>query len=73
MQALVKTAGGAGHLELREVPVPQVVPDEVLIRVRNGSSLRSSAAQFVQHSSSLTSCRSMSGSVVLTSRAAVRL
>ena len=34
MQAVVKTARGAGHLELREVPVPQMAPDEVLIRVR---------------------------------------
>lgn len=34
MQALVKTARGPGHLELRTVSVPQVAPDEVLIRVR---------------------------------------
>lgn len=34
MIALVKTAHGPGHLKLREVPVPQIVPDEVLIRVR---------------------------------------
>jgi len=34
MQALVKTASGPGHLELREVPVPQIAPGEVLIRVR---------------------------------------
>ena len=34
MQALVKTMQGVGHLELRQVPVPQPAPDEVLIRVR---------------------------------------
>ena len=34
MQALVKTMQGAGHLELRQVPVPQLAPDQVLIRVR---------------------------------------
>lgn len=34
MQALVKTARGPGHLELQEVPVPQIAPDEVLIWVR---------------------------------------
>lgn len=34
MEALVKTASGPGHLELREVPVPQIAPDEVLVRVR---------------------------------------
>ncbi len=34
MQALVKTARGPRHLELRTVSVPQVAPDEVLIRVR---------------------------------------
>lgn len=33
-RVLVKTARGPGHLELREVPVPQIAPDEVLIRVR---------------------------------------
>ncbi len=33
MKALVKTARGPGHMELRQVPVPQVAPDEVLIRV----------------------------------------
>jgi L-iditol 2-dehydrogenase len=44
MRALVKTARGPGHLELQEVPVPQIAPDEVLIRVRAcgicGSDLR---------------------------------
>jgi threonine dehydrogenase-like Zn-dependent dehydrogenase len=34
MQALVKTARGPGFLELRQVAVPQVSPDGVLIRVR---------------------------------------
>ena len=34
MIALVKTAHGPGHLELRNVPIPQIKPDEVLIRVR---------------------------------------
>jgi len=34
MQALVKTARGPGHLELQGVPVPQIAPDEALIRVR---------------------------------------
>ncbi len=34
MQALVKTERGVGHLELMEVPVPQIAADEVLIRVR---------------------------------------
>ncbi len=34
MQALVKTVDGPGHLELRDVPVPQIAPDEVLVRVR---------------------------------------
>ena len=34
MQALVKTEHGVGHLELRQIPVPQLAPDEVLIRVR---------------------------------------
>jgi len=34
MQALVKTARGPRHLELRTVSVPQVAPDEVLMRVR---------------------------------------
>lgn len=33
MQALVKTAHGRGNLELRDVPTPQIAPDEVLIRV----------------------------------------
>lgn len=33
MQALVKTRRGPGHLELRQVAIPQVAPDEVLIRV----------------------------------------
>jgi L-iditol 2-dehydrogenase len=34
MQALVKRARGPGNLELLEVAVPQIAPDEVLIRVR---------------------------------------
>lgn len=34
MQALVKTASGPGNLELREMPVPHIERDEVLIRVR---------------------------------------
>jgi L-iditol 2-dehydrogenase len=34
MRALVKTAQGAGNLELREVPTPQIGTDEVLIRVK---------------------------------------
>ena len=33
MQALQKTAPGVGHLELREVPVPDIGPDEVLMKV----------------------------------------
>jgi L-iditol 2-dehydrogenase len=34
MQALVKTKHGPGNLELRNVPEPEINPDEVLIRVR---------------------------------------
>lgn len=34
MLALVKTDCGPGHMELREVPVPQIKPDEVLIQVK---------------------------------------
>ncbi len=34
MQALLKTAKGVGHLELREVPEPQPRPDQVLIEVK---------------------------------------
>lgn len=34
MRALVKTAKGLGHLELRDVPRPQMAADEVLVRVR---------------------------------------
>jgi L-iditol 2-dehydrogenase len=34
MKALVKTNHGPGNLELRDVPIPQIKPDEVLIRVR---------------------------------------
>ncbi len=34
MRALVKTDQGIGNLELREVPVPQINADEVLIRVK---------------------------------------
>ena len=33
MQALRKTAEGPGHVELREVPVPDIGPDEVLMKV----------------------------------------
>lgn len=34
MRALVKTASGPGHLELRDMPKPHIAPDGVLIRVR---------------------------------------
>lgn len=34
MLALVKTAKGVGNLELRDVPEPQIAPDEVLIEVK---------------------------------------
>ena len=34
MKALVKTNHGPGNLELRDLPEPQISPDEVLIRVR---------------------------------------
>jgi L-iditol 2-dehydrogenase len=34
MKALVKTTHGPGNLELRDVPIPQIKLDEVLIRVR---------------------------------------
>ena len=34
MKALVKTNRGPGNLELRNLPEPQINPDEVLIRVR---------------------------------------
>ncbi len=34
MLALVKTAKGAGHVELREVPVPEIEPDEILMEVK---------------------------------------
>lgn len=49
MKALVKTKHGSGNLELRDVPVPQIDPDEVLIRVRAcgicGSDLKIEADQ----------------------------
>jgi len=34
MLALVKTAKGAGHVELLEVPVPEIEPDEILMEVK---------------------------------------
>lgn len=34
MRALVKTAKGQGHLELQDVPIPQMEAGEVLLRVR---------------------------------------
>jgi L-iditol 2-dehydrogenase len=34
MRALVKTASGVGNLELQELPVPQIGPDEVLVHVK---------------------------------------
>ena len=34
MRALVKTATGQGYMELQDVPLPQVEPGEVLLRVR---------------------------------------
>jgi len=34
MQALVKTAKGEGHVELKDVPVPAIGPGEVLIEVK---------------------------------------
>ncbi len=34
MRALVKTASGPGNLEIKEVSVPQINSDEVLVRVR---------------------------------------
>ncbi len=34
MRALVKTGRGQGKMELQDVPVPEIAPDEVLIRVR---------------------------------------
>jgi L-iditol 2-dehydrogenase len=34
MLALVKTQKGVGHLELREVEVPKIAPDEVLIEIK---------------------------------------
>jgi len=34
MLALVKTQKGVGHLELREVEVPEIAPDEVLIEIK---------------------------------------
>lgn len=34
MLALVKTDYGAGHMELRDRPEPQIAPDEVLIKVK---------------------------------------
>lgn len=34
MLALVKTTQGPGNMELRDVPVPEISPDEVLIQVR---------------------------------------
>jgi L-iditol 2-dehydrogenase len=33
MKALQKTASGVGHVELREVPVPEISPGEVLMKV----------------------------------------
>ena len=33
MQAVRKTAAGAGHIELCEVPVPEIGPDDVLMKV----------------------------------------
>jgi len=37
MQALVKFASGAGHMELREVPEPAAGPGNVKIRVMAAS------------------------------------
>ena len=34
MLALVKTAAGPGHMELRDVPIPRIEQDEVLIQVK---------------------------------------
>lgn len=34
MKAVVKLAAGAGHLELREVPVPRPEPNQVLLKVQ---------------------------------------
>jgi 2-desacetyl-2-hydroxyethyl bacteriochlorophyllide A dehydrogenase len=33
MRALVKTEFGPGHLELRDIPVPQIGPDDVLVEI----------------------------------------
>ncbi|MFH1008146.1 MAG: zinc-binding dehydrogenase [Candidatus Latescibacterota bacterium] len=37
MLALVKTQKGVGHMELREVAVPKIAPDEVLIEIKAAS------------------------------------
>jgi len=34
MQALVKITAGPGNMKLQDIPVPDIAPDEVLIRVR---------------------------------------
>lgn len=33
MRALVKTESGPGHLELQDIPVPQIGPDDVLVEI----------------------------------------
>jgi len=33
MRALVKTAPGAGNVEIRDVPVPEIGPDDVLLKI----------------------------------------
>ena len=33
MKAVQKTKEGVGHVELREVPIPEIGPDEVLMKV----------------------------------------
>ena len=33
MQALLKTSPGVGNMELKNVPIPRIAPNEVLVRV----------------------------------------
>ena len=46
MQALVKTAYGAGQMELRDVPVPTTGLDEVLVRVKAAAICGSDVERF---------------------------
>ena len=34
MKAVVKVAPGKGNLEIQDIPIPQIKPDEVLVRIK---------------------------------------